>query len=100
MAEPQEHAVKEKGRWERHGDPAHRRAGGCPASPGGAGSLWGQAGWTMVAPGEVHGGILAMCTALGTYDTKRKKKNPGLEKAAGEGQAVCHGLPRGEGGSK
>lgn len=50
--------------------------------------MWGQAGWTMVAPGRLTG-TLALCTTpLGTYGTKRKKKNPELEKAAGERQAV------------
>lgn len=33
-----------------YGDPACRWAGGCPASLSSAGGLWGQAGWTTVAP--------------------------------------------------
>lgn len=72
-----------------YGGPACRWAGGCLASLSCAGGLWGQAGWTMVAPGRLTG-TLAMCTTpLGTYGTKRKKKNPELEKAAGERHAVC-----------
>lgn len=60
VAERQEHAVKEK---ERQGM-GTQLAGGLedaqPAEGGGgagAGGLWGQAGWTMVAPGRLTGGL-------------------------------------------
>lgn len=72
-----------------HGNPACRGVG-CPASLGDAGDLWGQVGWMMVAPGEAHGGLWPRALPLGTYNTKRKKKSPGLEKATGERQAFCH----------
>lgn len=64
MAEPQEHAVKEKG---RQGMGTQLAEGWrMPASRSSAGSLWGQAGWTMVAPGRLTG-TLALCTTpLGT----------------------------------
>lgn len=69
MAEPQEHAVKE----ERQGM-GTQLAGGLegaqPAEGGGgegAGGLWGQAGWTKVAPGRLTGVSGHVHRALGTF---------------------------------
>lgn len=40
--------------------------------------------------GRLTGELWPCALPLGTYNTKRKKRSPGLEKAAGERQAVWH----------
>lgn len=79
MAEPQEHAVEEK---ERQGM-GTQLAGGLedaqPAEGGGregTGGLWGQAGWTMVAPGRLTGVSGHVHRAFRNLGHKKKEEKP------------------------